>query len=45
MQRRVSRKEKGSRNRKRAINRLGRKHLKVSRQRKEQCPLKRHCAS
>ncbi|GET38708.1 transposase, IS605 OrfB family protein [Microseira wollei NIES-4236] len=38
LQRRVSKKEKGSRNRKRAINRLGRKHLKVSRQRKEQCP-------
>ncbi|GET40818.1 transposase, IS605 OrfB family protein [Microseira wollei NIES-4236] len=35
LQRLVSRKEKGSRNRKKAINRLGRKHLKVSRQRKD----------
>ena len=34
-QRRVSRKNKGSVNRKKAINRLGRKHLKVSRQRKD----------
>jgi len=34
-QRRVSRKKKGSNNRKKAINRLGRKHLKVSRQRKD----------
>ncbi len=34
-QRRVSRKKKGSANRKKAINRLGRKHLKVSRQRKD----------
>ncbi len=34
-QRRVSRKKKGSANRRRAINRLGRKHLKVSRQRKD----------
>src|ERR687885_1788870 len=34
-QRRVSRKKKGSTNRKRAINRLGRVHLKISRQRKE----------
>ncbi len=33
-QRRVSRKKKGSANRKKAINKLGRKHLKVSRQRK-----------
>ncbi|HEY9797187.1 MAG TPA: transposase [Leptolyngbyaceae cyanobacterium] len=33
--RRVSRKKKGSANRKKAINRLGRKHLKVSRQRKD----------
>jgi putative transposase len=33
-QRRVSRKKKGSVNRKKAINRLGREHLKVSRQRK-----------
>ena len=35
LQRRVSKKKKGSRNRQRAINRLGRKHLKVSRQRKD----------
>ncbi|NEO91315.1 MAG: transposase [Moorea sp. SIO3G5] len=34
-QRRVSRKKKGSANRKKAINRLGRTHLKVSRQREE----------
>jgi putative transposase len=34
-QRRVSSKKKGSSNRKKAINRLGRKHLKVSRQRKD----------
>ena len=34
-QRRVSKKNKGSANRKKAINRLGRKHLKVSRQRKD----------
>ncbi|MFB8796555.1 MAG: transposase [Microcoleus sp.] len=34
-QKRVSRKKKGSSNRKKAINRLGRKHLKVSRQRKD----------
>ncbi|WP_424098064.1 RNA-guided endonuclease InsQ/TnpB family protein [Moorena producens] len=34
-QRRVSRKKKGSANRKKAINRLGRTHLKVSRQRQE----------
>ena len=34
-QRRVSRKIKGSANRKKAINRLGRKHLLVSRQRKD----------
>jgi transposase len=34
-QKRVSRKKKGSGNRKKAINKLGRKHLKVSRQRKE----------
>jgi putative transposase len=32
---RVSRKKKGSSNRKKAINKLGRKHLKVSRQRKD----------
>ena len=35
IQKRVSRKKKGSSNRKKAINRLGRKHLKVSRQRKD----------
>lgn len=35
LQKRVSRKTKGSNNRKKAINRLGRKHLKVSRQRKD----------
>ena len=34
-QRRVSSKKKGSANRRKAINRLGRKHLKVSRQRKD----------
>ncbi|AOY81313.1 transposase [Moorena producens JHB] len=34
-QRRVSRKKKGSANRKKAINRLGRHHLKISRQRNE----------
>ncbi|WP_293111782.1 transposase [Moorena sp. SIO4G3] len=34
-QRRVSRKKKGSANRKKAINRLGKTHLKISRQRKE----------
>ena len=34
-QRRVSRKKKGSSNRKKAVNRLGRTHLKISRQRKE----------
>jgi putative transposase len=34
-QRRVQRKKKGSANRKKAINRLGRVHLKVSRQREE----------
>jgi putative transposase len=35
LQNRVSRKKKGSGNRKKAINKLGRKHLKVSRQRKD----------
>jgi len=35
LQKRVSRKKKGSGNRKKAINKLGRKHLKVSMQRKE----------
>ena len=34
-QRRVSRKKKGSSNRRKAINRLGRQHLKISRQREE----------
>ena len=34
-QRRVSKKVKGSNNRKKSINRLGRQHLKVSRQRKD----------
>ncbi len=34
-QRRVSRKNKGSANRKKAINKLGRVHLKISRQRQE----------
>lgn len=34
-QRRVSRKKKGSINRKKAVNRLGRVHLKISRQREE----------
>ncbi|WP_366053656.1 transposase [Microcoleus sp. PH2017_34_RAT_O_A] len=35
LQKRVSRKKKGSSNRFKAINKLGRKHLKVSRQRKD----------
>ena len=35
LQKRVSRKKKGSSNRKKAINTLGRKHLKVTRQRKD----------
>jgi putative transposase len=35
LQRRVSKKKKGSKNRKRAINKMARKHLKVSRQRRE----------
>jgi putative transposase len=35
LQRRVSRKIKGSNKRKKAVNKLGRKHLKVSRQRKD----------
>jgi putative transposase len=35
LQRLVSRKKKGSSNRRKAINKLGRKHLKVSRQRKD----------
>ena len=35
LQRKVSKKKKGSSNRQKAINKLGRKHLKVSRQRKD----------
>jgi len=35
LQRRVSRRKKGSANRNRAINRMARQHLKVSRQRKD----------
>ncbi|MCJ2541740.1 transposase [Synechococcus bigranulatus str. 'Rupite'] len=35
LQRRVSKKQKGSQNRKKATNRLRRQHLKVSRQRKD----------
>ncbi|GET36578.1 RNA-guided endonuclease InsQ/TnpB family protein [Microseira wollei] len=35
LQRRVSKKKKGSNNRRKAIKKLGRKHLKVSRQRKD----------
>jgi len=35
LQKRISRKKKGSSNRKKASNKLGRKHLKVSRQRKD----------
>jgi putative transposase len=35
LQKRVSRKKKGSSNRKKAIEKLGRKHMKVSRQRKD----------
>ncbi len=35
LQRQVSRKQKGSNKRRKAINKLGRKHLKVSRQRKD----------
>jgi len=35
LQKRISRKKKGSSNGKKAINKLGRKHLKVSRQRKD----------
>ena len=35
LQKRVSRKKKGSRNRQKPINKLGRQHLKVSRQRKD----------
>ncbi|OAB58961.1 transposase [Phormidium willei BDU 130791] len=35
LQRQVSRKKKGSKNRRKAVKRLGRKHLKVQRQRKD----------
>jgi putative transposase len=35
LQRRVSKKQKGSKNRRKAVNRLGRQHLKASRQRKD----------
>jgi putative transposase len=42
-QRRVSRKKKGSVNRKKAINRLGRVHLKISRQREEQAKRMARC--
>ena len=42
-QRRVSRKKKGSTNRKRAINRLGRVHLKISRQREEHAKRMARC--
>lgn len=35
LQRKVSKSKKGSNNRKKAVNRLGRQHLKVSRQRKD----------
>ncbi len=37
VQRRLSRKKKGSKNRIKARNRLGRKHLKIQRRRKDQC--------
>jgi putative transposase len=42
-QRRVSRKKKGSANRKKAINRLGRVHLKISRQREEHAKRMARC--
>ncbi|NEO39927.1 MAG: transposase [Moorea sp. SIOASIH] len=42
-QRRVSRKKKGSTNRKKAINRLGRTHLKISRQREEHAKILARC--
>jgi putative transposase len=42
-QRRVSRKKKGSANRKRAINKLGRVHLKISRQREEHAKRMARC--
>ncbi|MFP5272333.1 RNA-guided endonuclease InsQ/TnpB family protein [Coleofasciculus sp.] len=43
LQRRVSRTEIGSANRKKAINRLGRKHLKISRQREEHAKRMARC--
>jgi putative transposase len=42
-QRRVSRKKKGSANHRKAINRLGRVHLKISRQREEHARLVARC--
>ncbi len=42
-QRRVSRKKKGSSNRNSSINRLGRQHLKISRQREEHAPRLARC--
>jgi len=42
-QRRVSRKKKGSANRKRSINKLGRVHLKISRQREEHAKRMARC--
>ena len=44
-QRRVSRKKKGSANRKIAINRLGRVHLKISRQREEHAKRVARCVT
>jgi len=44
-QRRVSRKKKGSANRKKAINRLGRAHLKISRQREEHAKRLARCVT
>ncbi|MBE9228720.1 transposase [Phormidium sp. LEGE 05292] len=44
-QRRVSRKKKGSTNRKKAINRLGRVHLKISRQREEHAKRLARCVT
>ncbi|AOY83975.2 transposase [Moorena producens JHB] len=43
-QRRVSRRKKGSANRKKAINKLGRQHLKISRQREEHAKRLARCA-
>jgi putative transposase len=42
-QRRVSRKQKGSANHKKAINKLGRRHLKISRQREEHAKREARC--